>query len=177
MRGAHATASEDRDTIRDTVEGDSILGAHASPHRLISLVERHSRYLPLKRAQRVGALSVSVAHTVIPALQHLPIRSITVDNGTEFAGYNTMAQTLGCRVYFADARRPGQRGTCENTVGFVRRYVPKGTCGAQKSLAQIQAIADKLNHRPRKCLGYLTPDEVLFNKTPVAVRTLIRKSA
>jgi IS30 family transposase len=82
-----------------------------------------------------------------------------------------MQQKLQCPIYFADPGKPGQRGTCENTIGLIRQYIPKGTSGRHLSIKQIQRIADKLNHRPRKCLGYRTPHEVFFNLTPVALRT------
>ena len=82
-----------------------------------------------------------------------------------------IATALGCSIFFADPYRPNQRGTCENTIGLVRQYIPKGSCGHRLTPEQLQRIADKLNHRPRRCLGFKTPYEVKFASTPVALRT------
>ena len=150
-------------------EGDTLMGSRGQPHKLLTLVERKSRYLRLKRPKNAWAPQVSRA--AIRTLKHLPVRSITFDNGNEFADYKLMQQKLHCPIYFADPGKPGQRGTCENTIGLIRQYIPKGTSGRHLSIKQIQRIADKLNHRPRKCLGYRTPHEVFFNLTPVALRT------
>lgn len=150
-------------------EGDTLMGRCGQPDRLLTLVERKSRYLRLVRPE--NAMSSQVARAAIGALKHLPVRSITFDNGTEFADYKLIQQKLQCQIYFADPGKPGQRGTCENTIGLIRQYIPKGTSGRHLSTKQIQHIADKLNHRPRKCLGYRTTHEVFFNLTPVALRT------
>jgi IS30 family transposase len=149
-------------------EGDTLMGSCSQPHKLLTLVERKSRYLRLKRPKNAWASQVS--RTTIRTLKPLLVRSITFDNGNEFADYQHMQQKLQCPIYFADPGKPGQRGTCENTIGLIRQYIPKGTSGRYLSIKQIQRIADKLNHRPRKCLGYRTPHEVFFNLTPVALR-------
>ena len=150
-------------------EGDTLMGSQRRPHKLLALVERKSRYLRLERPK--SAWSRHVSRATIRTLRHLPTRSITFDNGTEFADYKGMQKKLQCPIYFADPGNPGQRGTCENTIGIIRQYIPKGTSGRHLSINQIHRIADKLNHRPRKCLGYRTPYEVFFNLTPVALRT------
>jgi len=150
-------------------EGDTLMGSRGQPHKLLTLVERKSRYLRLTRPQR--PLSPHVAQATVRALRHLPTRSITFDNGSEFADYKHMQLKLKCPIYFADPGNPGQRGTCENTIGLARQYIPKGTSGRYLSTNQIKRIEGKLNHRPRKCLGYRTPYEVFFNLTPVALRS------
>ncbi len=153
-------------------EGDTLMGNPKHSHRLLSLVERSSRYLCLRRPQGDYGLSSKVATTTARALRRLPTRSITFDNGSEFSEYLRIIQALDCKIYFADTHSPWQRGTCENTIGLIRQYIPKGTSGAHLSIAQIQAIEHKLNHRPRKCLGYKTPAEVLLQaEPPVALRT------
>ena len=150
-------------------EGDTLIGSNRI-HRTLALVERHSRYLLLRHPERPYA--PAIARSTICALRALPTQSITFDNGGEFSDYKTIARQLRCRVYFADPYKPWQRGTCENTIGLVRQYIPKGSSGRHLSAAQIQRIQDKLNHRPRKCLGYKTPAEVLLlAKPPVALRT------
>ena len=76
-------------------------------------------------------------------------------------------------VYFADPGRPRQRSRNENTNGLIRQYIPKGANLRKISAAKVRRIEQRLNHRPRKTLGYLTPHEVLFAipPTPVAIRT------
>ena len=152
-------------------EGDTFMGSRANVHRLLTLVERASRYLVIRRPKLYSGLGDSVAQSTIHALRRLPTKSITFDNGIEFSRHRRIAKSLGCPVYFADPGRPDQRGTCENTIGLIRQYIPKGTIGSHLSLGQIQRIADRMNNRPRKRLGFRTPNEVLFNKPPIALRT------
>jgi len=153
-------------------EGDTFVGRQSSPNRGLCLVERHSRFLCLLRPSRGWTLSQKIANTTVAALRGLTTRSITFDNGSEFAGFQSIATRLQCKIYFADTHSPWQRGTCENTIGLVRQYIPKGTTGAHLTRAQIKAIQDKLNNRPRKCLGFKTPAEVLLHSNPpVALRT------
>ena len=126
----------------------------------------------LRRPEGGQKLSDRIARTVVNALQSLPTRSITFDNGSEFAAFARIAKRLGCQIWFADTHSPWQRATCENTIGLVRQYIPKGTSGSHLTNKQIQAIEDKLNQRPRKCLGYKTSAEVLLGADPpVALRT------
>jgi len=156
-------------------EGDTLVGGHQAsgrPRRLLSLVERSSRYLRLRRPHNGWSLPIEVAKTTTHALRRFAVRSITFDNGLEFANYPVIAKALACKIYFADPGHPEQRGTCENTIGLVRQYIPKGTSGSHLSAAQIRTIENKLNNRPRKCLGYKTPAEVFLGaKPPVALRT------
>ena len=153
-------------------EGDTFVGRQSSSNRGLCLVERHSRFLCLRHPKGGWTLSERVANTAVAALRGLTTHSITFDNGSEFAGYKSIATRLKCKIYFADTHSPWQRGTCENTIGLVRQYIPKGTTGAHLTRARIKAIQDKLNHRPRKCLGFKTPAEVLLHSNPpVALRT------
>ena len=153
-------------------EGDTLRGAARSNHHLLALVERSSRYLVLRRPSRKRALSASIARSVVQALEPLPARSITFDNGSEFARYRDIRSGLGCPVFFADPRSPNQRATCENTIGLIRQYIPKGADLRRIWQDHLPLIERRLNQRPRKCLGYRTPMEVLFNQLPdVALRT------
>ena len=99
------------------------------------------------------------------AFRHIPIKlrkTLTVDNGKEFAAFKKLERKTGFDVYFADPYSSWQRGTNENTNGLLRQYFPKG-CDLSRVTDQMLAEAvRKLNHRPRKCLGYRTPHEV-FN--------------
>ena len=150
-------------------EGDTLMGSNRI-HRTLALVERFSRYLLLRRPERPYA--PQIAKSTVGALRKLPAKTITFDNGWEFSEYQRITRTLHCRVYFADPYKPWQRGTCENTIGLVRQYIPKGSSGRYLTPAQLQRIQNKLNHRPRKCLGFKTPAEVLLHaQPPVALRT------
>ncbi len=150
-------------------EGDTLTGSSRFI-KLLALLERKSRYLLLRRPATYWARAI--AHSAITALRPLRARSITFDNGAEFADYLRIRKSLRCPVFFADPYKPWQRGTCENTIGLVRQYIPKGSSGRHLSLQQLNTIANKLNNRPRKCLAFKTPAEVLLHaQTPVALRT------
>lgn len=152
-------------------EGDTMRGSSQSNHQLLALVERTSRFLRLRSPSRKQPLSQSIVQRVRQALSRLPARSITFDNGSEFARYEDIQREV-CPVFFADPRSPNQRATCENTIGLVRQYIPKGTDLRLISHKRLSWIERCLNNRPRKCLGFLTPYEVLFGKSPdVALRT------
>ena len=88
------------------------------------------------------------------------VRTLTSDNGAEFHGYNQLEHTLHATVYFATPHHAWERGTNENTNGLLRQYLPKGTPLGDLTQRLCDDIAAKLNHRPRRRLGYLTPHEV-----------------
>ena len=146
-------------------EGDTVRGK--TPHHcLVTLVERRSLYTRLSKP--LPKCSASVAQAIRTALRNLPALSLTLDNGSEFAAFATM----GLPVFFADPGKPRQRARNENTNGLIRQYVPRKTRLTTLSESKIKHIEDRLNHRPRKSLGFLTPHELLFNlpPTPFAIR-------
>ena len=152
-------------------EADTMRGQRGHPKCVLATVERTSRYTRLAVLRDPTAkLTARALSTTLASFQ---VRSITFDNGTEFAQYAKACQKLKAQAYFAEPARPGQRGTCENTIGLIRQYLPKHTSLRKLSGERLQCIEHQLNHRPRKCLGFLTPHEVLFNlkPTPVALRT------
>lgn len=88
-------------------------------------------------------------------------RSITFDRGTEFAAFPVLHEGLGMTSYFCKPSAPWQKGSVENSNGRIRRFLPLDTDINQLSDADLTALAYRLNHTPRKCLGYRTPAEVL----------------
>ena len=107
-------------------------------------------------------------------LRHVPAplrKTLTYDRGNERAEHERLAQRLAIRIFFADPYRPWQRGTKENTNGLRRQYVPKGTDWSGYTQRELNAIAHRLNTRPRKCLNVATPLEVFTHlrlHSPVA---------
>ena len=129
---------------------------------LTSLVERRSRFTFL--ARNPSRHSAGVMASIDRHLQALPPvlrRSITFDRGTEFAAFATLRNRLGITSYFCLPSAPWQKGGVENCNGRIRRFLPSNTDIALLSDKEIQAVADRLNSTPRKCLGYRTPHEVL----------------
>lgn len=88
-------------------------------------------------------------------------RTITFDNGRENAQHMKLKKSLGIETYFCDPYSSWQKGSVENIIGLIRQYIPKGTDLSTVSNKRIKEIQDKLNNRPRKCLGYKTPNQVL----------------
>ena len=123
------------------------------------------RYLLSQRVPKVNAKNVTQAmidllHTVTPQR----VRTLTLDRGTEFAGYREVGEELDIPVYIPDPYAPQQRGTNENTNGLIREYFPKGTDLDKLTDQDINKFVRDLNNRPRKVLGWKSPSEVFFGK-------------
>ena len=148
----------------DTLVGKGHRGA------LVSLVERKSRYTLLQPVTQ--RLANWVADATISLLQPFTdlVHTITGDNGKEFAEHVRIAETLKANFYFAHPYSAWERGTNENTNGLVRQYFPKKTDFSQVVQSETNAVVDRLNHRPRKCLDFKSPFEVFFNQS-VALQT------
>lgn len=142
-------------------EADTIVGARAQG-TVLSLVERASRYTRLAKlpSGKARALRQAAVRRLRPLRQ--AVATITADNGKEFAEHAQLGRALGAEVFFCDTFAAWQRGTSENTNGLIRQYLPKRRTLTNVTGGQIQRIERRLNHRPRKCLKYLTPHEVLF---------------
>lgn len=141
-------------------EGDLVLGSKQSG-AILTLVDRKGRHLKARKVHSKGA--DEVAKAVIDVFQDTPIswvKTITFDNGTEFAHHQEMARQLPVEIYFADPYSSYQRGTNENTNGLIRRYLPKGSSFEDLTQHQLDTIVEEINNRPKKCLGYRTPNEV-----------------
>jgi IS30 family transposase len=149
-------------------EGDTVLGPPGTGG-VATLVDRKSRFTIIVKVQSKNADHVhEKIKQRMKELDEERCRSITFDNGTEFARCYRLEKHLGLKLYFADPGCPYQRGTNENTNGLIRQYFPKGTDFRDISHCQVREVENKLNDRPRACLGFRTPREVFFEKTPRA---------
>lgn len=140
-------------------EGDTMLGAGQADACILTLVERKSGYVAVgKLKRRTGAFVNQRARALIEA-QPRAVRTITVDNGTEFHAYAALEGQVSARFYFATPHHSWERGTNENTNGLLRQYLPKGASMEHLTQHHCNRLAAKLNRRPRKRLGYRTPEE------------------
>jgi IS30 family transposase len=150
-------AAEDR-ALPGHWEGDLLFGSHNS--QIATLVERQSRYVMLAKVD--GKDTQSVVNALIKHAHKLPselYQSLTWDRGKEMADHKRFTLATDIKVYFCDPHSPWQRGSNENTNGLLRQYLPKGIDLSAYSQAKLNAIARRLNQRPRKTLNYQTPAE------------------
>ena len=144
-------------------EGDLVLGSTVSNTAVGTLVERTTRFvmllhLPHGRSAEAVRDAIAAKITTLPASVR---RSLTWDQGIELTRHAEITISTGMPIYFCDPASPWQRGTNENTNGLLRQYLPKGTDLSWATEIDLDAIADRLNRRPRKTLDYATPAEVL----------------
>jgi IS30 family transposase len=141
-------------------EGDTVLGP-AVTGGIVTLVERKSRYTIITKIQSKESEHVN-RHIKLRfrQLREEWRRSVTFDNGTEFARCHRLEKHLGMELYWADPGCPYQRGTNENTNGLIRQYFPKGTDFRNVTHSQVRDVEERLNHRPRECLDFIMPAEV-----------------
>ena len=141
-------------------EGDLLTGANET--HIATLIERHSRFTMLVKLPRKDTTTVVAA--LAKHVRKLPEelrRSLTWDQGKEMHAHKRFTVATNVQVYFCDPRSPWQRGSNENTNGLVRQYFPRGTAFSRISQAYLNAIALRLNQRPRKTLGFETPADKL----------------
>lgn len=160
---------EERSRIGDW-ELDTIIGARHK-QAIVSLRERKGRFALLAKVERKTSNNVSAA--VISLLEPFRgcVHTITSDNGREFAGFKVIEEKTQADFYFADPYASWQRGTNENMNGLIRQYFPKSCDFRTITDEQIQRAMNKLNNRPRKCLGFRTPNEVFLEHYAVALTT------
>jgi IS30 family transposase len=145
-------------------EGDTVVGARRRGGAA-TLVDRKSGYLLLGRVDNLRAATVRQAMTELydstpPALR----KTLTLDNGKEFAEHEQLAADTSLKVYFAKPYCAWQRGCNEHANGLIRQFFPKGTDLARIPKSRFLRVQNLLNNRPRKRLGYRTPLEILENR-------------
>ncbi|HEV2041310.1 MAG TPA: IS30 family transposase [Casimicrobiaceae bacterium] len=148
-------------------EGDLLFGSKNS--QIATLVERNTRYAMLVKV--TGKDTQTVINALIKNARKLPqelYKSLTWDRGKEMAEHKRFTLATDIQVYFCDPQNPWQRGTNENTNGLLRQYLPKGTNLSGYSQAKLNAVARRLNERPRKTLNYETPAE-RFHQTVASI--------
>ena len=141
-------------------EGDLVEGGKGTRAVVATLVERTSRLVRLVKLP--DGTANSLLEGVCGRLCREPpgmCRSLTYDRGTEMARHEDLARALSIDVYICDPYRPWQRGANENTNGLLRQYLPKGADLSPLETAQLQGIENLMNNRPRRVLGYRTPQE------------------
>jgi len=142
-------------------EGDTIIGKNHQGG-LVTLTERKNGFLlavPILN-RKVETVNRAILHAYASIPKRLR-RTLTLDNGLEFAGFKTLEQQLGIDIYFADPYSPWQRGSNENTNGLIRQYLPKGSDLTRLTQDYLNTITQKLNNRPRKKLNYRTPAQLM----------------
>jgi len=183
----HSHKTADRGRISDTVsirerpaeaedravpghwEGDLLFGSKNS--QIATLVERHSRYVLLARVKSKD--TETVIDALIKQAHKLPrelYKSLTWDRGKEMADHKRFTLDTNIKVYFCDPKSPWQRGSNENTNGLIRQYFPKGMDLSNVHQNKLNAVARRLNERPRETLNFETPAE-RFNQCEVTTHT------
>jgi IS30 family transposase len=138
-------------------EGDLVIGKNHK-RALVTLADRKTKKV------KIAIIDSKEADTVEKAVTELmkgeTAHTITFDNGKEFSRHKEMAQSTGAKVYFAHPYSSWERGLNENTNGLIRQYFPKGSCFKSITQTEVERVQNALNNRPRKTLGYCTPNEV-----------------
>jgi len=142
-------------------EMDTIVGKDGKG-TIVTLVDRYSLLMMMRKLD-TGKQAKPLADAVVEMIRemNLPVRTITTDNGTEFAAHETITARLGAKVYFAHPYSSWEKGTIENTNGLIRQYIPKKHEFTEYTQQQIKNIQDKLNNRPRKKINFSTPMEII----------------
>jgi IS30 family transposase len=163
-------------TARDRVghcEGDTVHGRRTNAC-LTTLVERKTRYTMIRRCRNRRARTVTraAAEALLATLPSPALRrTMTFDNGSEFARHAELTRVTGVACFFANPYSAWERGANENANGLVRQFFPKGTNFSRVSDAAVAEVERLLNDRPRKCLGWRTPREMLEREIAVALQT------
>lgn len=149
-------------------EADTIIGKR---HRqaIVTFVERKTGYCLIERIKQKSAQQVEDAALRLLTPVKEQLHTITSDNGREFARHEKIAAALSADFFFANPYHSWERGSNENLNGLIRQYFPKKMDFANLTDCQVQVVQDKLNNRPRKRLGYRTPNELFFKEQKIAL--------
>ena len=152
------------DAIRNRIrigdwEGDTVYGG-VGKGLLVSLVDRKTRFLRIGLLERRSSDGTRLV--IEKLLKGLPVKSVSLDNGSEFSEFRKLEESLSTLVYFAEPHKPWQRGTNENTNDIIRFFFPKGFDFRTVTDDDIQLVENIINNRPRKCLDWKTPAEVFY---------------
>ncbi len=137
-------------------EGDLIIGKNHKSAMLV-LVERKSKVVRIRKLSGKNAKEVS--RKIISSLRHFKVKTLTVDNGKEFANHEEIAKALGIKVYFCHPYSSWERGLSENTNRLVRQYFPKGKDFRKVSRSTVWKVEQELNNRPQKLLNWKSPND------------------
>ena len=150
-------AANERDEIGH-LEGDTVIGSDKR-HCVLTMVDRKTGYTAIEKMTARTKEQANAAMARAIAKLCFPVKTITLDNGTEFHGFKEIEHAHGVQIYFATPYHSWERGTNENTNGLIRQYIPKGKDMKSVNQWECDKIARKLNNRPRWRLGYETPVE------------------
>jgi len=140
------------------LEGDTVVGSK-DQHSILTLVDRKTGYVMIGKLTARNAAETSRRVISLIEKTRRSVRTVTVDNGTEFHSYRDVEAATGARFFFATPHHSWERGTSENTNGLIRQYLPKRQSMAHLTQRDCSRLATHLNNRPRKRLDYLTPAE------------------
>lgn len=140
-------------------EIDTVIGAN-DRHCIVTMVERKSKYTLIGKLKARTTAQLNRKVIKLIHRQARKVRTITADNGTEFHAYEDIENDTHAISYFATPHHSWERGLNENTNGLIRQYLPKGKSMANLTQRECNAIATKLNRRPRKLLGFKTPEQI-----------------
>jgi IS30 family transposase len=144
------------------LEADTIVGKqNGSKECLGTFVDRKAKYTIILKLKDKSAKTMQLALEEYFMKSVIPIHTVTSDNGTEFAYHQEIADNINCKWYFARPYKSCDRGLNEHTNELIRRFFPKGTDFSSVSTDEVQRVQDLLNNRPRKSLGFLTPNEII----------------
>lgn len=154
-------------------ELDTLLPKRPQQEAIVTMTERRSKLLRIRKiSRRTGKL---VKAACVGKLKDLIVHTLTSDNGREFSQHQAIAQSLNASFFFCHPYASWERGLNENTNGLLRQYFPKKSRWGNITHNQVAKVQERLNNRPRKSLGYLTPNEIYFKElqllTKVALTT------
>ncbi|MCK5826369.1 MAG: IS30 family transposase [Desulfuromusa sp.] len=158
----------DQRSRRGDWELDTIIGK-GHKQAIVSLTDRTARLALFAKVEQKTAEQVSTTIIQLLSPHADKVLTLTSDNGKEFARHEEMSKALEAEFYFAHPYSSWERGTNENMNGLIRQYFPKHCDFRTVTDEDIQIAMERLNNRPRKCLGYRTPNEVFFSKSFVAL--------